>query len=54
MSKRELSGQIGVVRLPAQSRIAMIVEFPGALVEMIGDFVRLWWQDLKATLNDRN
>jgi hypothetical protein len=26
----------------------LIVEFPAALVEMIGDFVRLWWRELMA------
>jgi hypothetical protein len=49
MSNRTREGQIEVVRLPKQSRTAMIAEFPGALVEMISDFVGLWWRDRKAT-----
>jgi hypothetical protein len=54
MSKRALAGQIEVVRLPKPSRVALIAEFPVALIEMIGDVVKLWWLDLKATLNDRD
>jgi hypothetical protein len=35
-------------------RVMLIIEFPVALVEMISDFVRLWWRERRGTLNDRD
>jgi hypothetical protein len=38
---------ISVTPRNLEERIMLVVEFPVALVEMIGDFVRLWWRDRK-------